>query len=216
AEKWSTRSGQKVPESSDLRLANDSIELDGAVLYADLAESTKLVRGWKDYFASEIYKAYLMCAARIIRSEGGSITSYDGDRIMAVFIGEGKETIAVRTALKINFAVKKILTPALVHQYPKTNFNLKQRVGIDTSRLWIARTGIRGSNDLVWVGRAANYAAKLTSLSAEYPTWITNAVYNRLHDSVKFSKSKNMWEARSWTPMDNHSIFRSTYYWNLE
>ena len=33
-------------------------------------------------------------------------------------------------------------------------------LGIDTSKLFVARTGIRKSNDLVWVGRAANYAAK--------------------------------------------------------
>ena len=41
----------------------------------------------------------------------------------------------------------------------------KQSVGIDTSELFVARTGIRRANDLVWVGRAANHAAKLSARS---------------------------------------------------
>ena len=52
----------------------------------------------------------------------------------------------------------------IVELYPKTEYKIKQAVGVDTSKLFVARTGIRGSNDLVWVGRAANYAAKLSAL----------------------------------------------------
>ena len=51
-----------------------------------------------------------------------------------------------------------------------------------------------GANDLVWVGPAANYAAKLTELDAACPTWITHRVYNKLADEAKFSSGKNMWQ----------------------
>ena len=60
--------------------------------------------GHKAHFAAEVYKAFLRCAARIIRAEGGAITAYDGDRVMAVFVGEGKNTAAVRCALKVHWA----------------------------------------------------------------------------------------------------------------
>jgi class 3 adenylate cyclase len=50
-------------------------------------------------------------------------------------------------------------------KWPKTDFELKQRVGIDTSKVFVARTGIRGSNDLVSVGNAANNAAKMAALA---------------------------------------------------
>lgn len=99
------------------------------------------------------------CSAKIIRSEGGEITSLDGDRIMAVFIGDTKNTSAGRAALKINYARISIINPALVAQYPKSNYEVKHTVAVDSSELFIARTGIRGSNDLVWVGKAANHAA---------------------------------------------------------
>ena len=195
-ETWATRKGRKVPEPEDIALGNDAVELDGTVLYADLDDSTNLVDSHQPKFAAKIYKAYLSCAAKVIRSEGGVITSYDGDRIMAVFIGDLKNTSAARSALKINYTVTKIINPVLKKCYPKTNYKVKQVVGIDTSKLFVARTGIRNSNDLVWVGRAANYAAKLCSLSPNYPSRLTAAVYNQLPQSVKYSnEGKSMWEA---------------------
>ena len=211
-EKWSIREGRKVPESEDLALGNDAVKLDGTVLYADLDDSTNLVDGYQPAFAAKIYKAYLSCAAKIIRSEGGVITSYDGDRIMAVYIGGSKNTSAACSALKINYAVTKIINPILKECYPKTDYLVKQVVGIDTSNLFVARTGIRGSNDLVWVGRAANYAAKLSSLSADYPSRLTEAVYKKLNKSVKYSNDgKPMWKEATWNDMNGMRIYRSTW-----
>ena len=213
---WSTRKGTKVPESEDLRLGNDAVELDGTVLYADLDASTNLVDSYEPTFAAEIYKTYLHCAAKIIRSENGVITSYDGDRIMAVYIGDLKNTAAATSALKINYAAIKIINPLLKECHPKTNYVVRQIVGIDTSPLFVARTGIRGSNDLVWVGRAANYAAKLCSLSADYPSRLTGTVYNKMNDSAKYSNDrKPMWEAESWNEMNGMSIYRSNWRWSV-
>ena len=56
---WSTREGRKVPESVDLGLGNDAVQLDGTVLYADLDDSTDLVNSYKPEIAAEVYKAYL-------------------------------------------------------------------------------------------------------------------------------------------------------------
>lgn len=212
---WSEREGQKVPESEDLRLGNDAVKLEGTVLYADLDASTNLVDEYKPFFAAEIYKSYLHCTAKIIRSEGDVITSYDGDRIMAVYIGDYKNTSAARTALKINYAVNNIINPAIKNQY-NNNYTVKQVVGIDTSPLFVARTGIRGSNDLVWVGRSANYAAKLTTLSSDYASRITESVYNKIHKSAKYSNDgEAMWEKVTWTNMGDMTVYRSTWWWEV-
>ena len=45
AEEWTRRQGQKVPDPSDFALKNEAVELDATVLYADLAGSTKMVKG---------------------------------------------------------------------------------------------------------------------------------------------------------------------------
>lgn len=214
-ERWSEREGRVVPESDGLKLGNDAVTLEGTVLYADLDDSTKLVDTKKPWFAAEIYKCYLACAARIIRSEGGEITSYDGDRIMAVFIGDLKDTIAARTALKINFAVQEIVNPAIRSQYPNAGYALKHVVGIDTSQLFVARTGIRGANDLVWVGRAANYAAKL-SARAGAATQITAEVYDRLNRDARIgSNGQNIWTPTTAREIGNRKIYTSSWYWEV-
>ena len=162
---WAERDGRVVPEADDVAFANEAVKLDDAtVLYADLSGSTALVNDKTWQFAAELYKTFLYCAARIITSEGGTITAYDGDRIMAVYIGDIPNTSAARTALKINSCRLDIITPLMYKQYPSATYELKHVVGIDRSPLRAARTGARGANDLVWVGRAANYAAKLSSL----------------------------------------------------
>lgn len=213
---WKRREGQKIPATDDVGLGTDAVSLEGTVLYADLSDSTGLVKGWKDWFAAEVYKNYLYCASRIIRSEGGEITAFDGDRIMAVYLGGSKNTSAVRTGLKIKWAVGNILQPALVAKYPDTKFVYSQKVGIDASSLFVARTGIRGSNDLVWVGNAANNAAKMAALDRGYSTYITGSIYNKIHENAKFGGSprRNMWTDLGSSDL-GYQLYGSTWHWSM-
>lgn len=212
---WNTRDGRVVPSASDIALGNnDAIEFEIAtVLYADLSGSTKLVDEYKWQFAAEIYKTYLLCAAEIIRKQGGVITSYDGDRIMAVFIGDSQTSNAANCGLKINYAVTHIVNPAMKEQY-STEYVVKQVVGIDTSLLRVARTGVRGDNDLVWVGRAANYAAKLTELNMSERTFVTDTAYGRMNKDAKFGGDPKqlMWKGYKWTSMHDMQIYGSTWW----
>ena len=214
-EQWIKRAGRVVPESDDLGLGNDAVALQGTVFYADLDGSTKLVDSSKSWFAAEIYKTYLVCAARIIRSEGGVITAYDGDRIMAVYTGKKKDNKAVRSALKLNYAVQRIVNPAISELYPNSTYSVKHSVGIDTSQLFVARTGVRGANDLVWVGRAANYAAKLSERSGP-ATQITAAVYEHLAQScINGGNGHNMWIQSTAPEIGHKTIYTSTWIWKV-
>ena len=214
-ERWSKRAGRVVPESDNLNLGNDAVTSEGTVLYADLDDSTELVDTKEPWFAAEIYKCYLACAARIIRSEGREITSYDGNRIMAVFIGQAKNSNAARTALKVNFAVREVINPAIREEYPDTSYSIRHVVGVDTSNLFVARTGIRGANDLVWVGRAANYAAKLSARSGP-ATQVTAEVYERLNQDLKSGPNRqNMWVPTTAQELGHKKIYTSSWYWQV-
>ena len=216
-EQWDARDGYVVPSDDSLNLGNEAVKLDATVLYADLADSTILIDNYSANFAAEIYKAFLHCAAKIIRSEDGVITAYDGDRIMAVYIGNTKNTSAVRSAMKIKCAVQEMINPAKKFQYSSNNYTLRHVVGVDTSELLISKTGVRGANDLVWVGRAANYAAKLAALPENYSTYITKEVYEAMNQSVKSSSGGSaMWEAVCWDTFDNRTIYRSNWWWSID
>lgn len=208
---WSERKGNVVPESSALQLGNDAVWLDGAVLYADLAGSTKLVDGNDSKFAAEVYKAYLHCAAKVVRDLGGEVTAYDGDRIMAVFLGAERATSALKCALKLNAAVIDIVNPALAAQYPSIAYRVRHGVGVDVSSLLVARTGIRGANDLAWIGPAANWAAKLSAIREEgFTSYVTAAAYQAAGTAARTSEGREMWESRTW---NGKSIYRSGWKW---
>jgi class 3 adenylate cyclase len=199
--KWDRRDGNVVPEPENLKHTNDAVDLEGTVLYADLAESTGLVEGYKDWFAAEVYKVFLLSASELIKNNGGSITAFDGDRVMGVFIETNKNSAAAKCALQINHMVSQEINPRIKKAYPDTSFELKHAVGIDTSKLMATRTGIWGSNDIVWVGRAANYAAKLCGLrQGSYATYISSEVYAKLNDKSKFAgeDNQNMWTKFTW------------------
>jgi class 3 adenylate cyclase len=213
---WDVREGKVVPTPKDLVLGNEAIHFERAtVLYADLVASTALVDTTHWFFSAEVYKSYLHCVAKLVRAEGGTITSYDGDRLMGVFIGDSQSTDAARCALKINYAVKNIVTPAIKTQYVSSSYQVKHVVGIDTSQIHVARTGVRGDNDLVWIGRAANYAAKLTQLRLEPATWITKAVFDKLAHKSKYGGNPEtlMWKKWNWSQMNNIEIYSSTWWW---
>lgn len=213
---WTTRDGDKVPEPEAVQLANHAVRLDGTVLYADLADSTVMVNSKPDWFAAEVYKSYLVSACRVIRANGGEITAFDGDRVMAVYIGNTKNTSAATTALQINYVVSQVINPKLKTRYSDQNYQIRQVVGIDTSKLFVARTGIRGTNDLVWVGRAANYAAKLSSINEDgFSSYITDDVFQMLNESAKYggTEKKLMWESRRFEKL-GINIHRSSWWWN--
>lgn len=214
---WTQREGRVVPQPSDLKLSNDRVELKATVLYADLARSTYLVDSQLAEFAIEIYKAFLRCCARIINMNDGVITAYDGDRIMAVYLGDYKNTNAAKTALHINYAMNNIIRPSLKDVYPSNTFVPSHGVGIDTSVINVARIGVRNNNDLAWIGRAGNHAAKLSDLrEGDYTAFISSDVHYMAADEAKISSDgRSMWEQTTWNTMGNRVIYRSKWSWEF-
>lgn len=210
---WSIRDGLVVPTASDLKLTNDAVRFETAtILYADLDSSTDLVETKKWEFAGEVYKTFLYAASRLIRNRGGTIVSYDGDRVMGIFISKRQRNDAVSCALEINFAVKNLVQAELNNHW-KSDFTIRHVIGIDTSTIRAARTGVRGDNDLVWIGNAANLAAKLTALSADNPTWITKRVYDHLDKPQKTgSRGEDIWRKWNWSEHNQEEIYSTTYW----
>jgi len=119
--------------------------------------------------------------------------------------------------MEINYAVQQIINPLMKKQYPNTTYQLRHVVGIGTNELFVARVGVRNDNDLVWVGRAANYAAKLCSYNGKHSTYITGAVFDSMDKSAKYGGKGNvlMWDERVWTARNDLKIYGSTWTWEI-
>lgn len=215
---WNIRDGQVVPFSDQVTLAGGAVRLEATMLYADLADSTDLAMKFDRRVAAKVFKSFLTCSSRIIRARGGEIRSFDGDRVMGIFVGPLKNTSAAKCALNINYAFAEIIKPRLEAKYSqfRTDYELAHCVGVDTSEVLVVRGGVVNHNDLAWVGRAPNVAAKLSALREHpYHSFITAAVYNKLQDNIKVSPDGSyMWEQRTWNAVDGvNRVYRSSWWW---
>lgn len=192
------RNGTVVPSTESVALKDGSVKVEATFLYADLAGSTTLARlcPWKT--TAKIIRAYLACSTRIIRSYGGEIRSFDGDRVMGVFMGDTKNSDATKCAREIFWFVEKVLNPQAKERFTSVrekNIKIKNGIGIDTGDAYAVRAGIRGSDDLIWIGRPPSIAAKLSDIrDYPYSIYITKKVFNRLMDNAKFVDDKLIWE----------------------
>lgn len=216
--KFNERDGQKIPTSNDVSLTDGAVKLDAAFIYADLAGSGTIAKQCPWDTTAKIIRAYLDCATRIIRARGGEIRSFDGDRVMGVFIGDAKRSSATKAALQIQWATRHLIQPEATARFNSVKNNdvkIRQACGIDVGTSRAVRAGIRNNNDLIWIGRPPSFAAKLSDLR-EYPycTFISAATYNRLNKASKYSKGEDMWEQRSLTYAGKkETIYRSNYWW---
>lgn len=195
---FNTRSGSAVPTTDSVALSNGGVWLDAVYLYADMADSTGIAQIFTKQDGARIVRAYLSAVTRVLRFRGGEIRSYDGDRVMAIFIGEEAASRAAMAALEVKWAVDNIVHTGLLYEMPsylKTSWTIRHRTGIDAGQAFIVRAGVRANSDLVSIGDAPNIAAKLSELKLGR-TMITTRLWNKMNYSTCYSSQEGhppMW-----------------------
>jgi adenylate cyclase len=189
---YSVTPGYVIPNADDIQFGNFGRELDLAMLFIDLRESTKIVDGFRRQTAAKMYKSFLWGIAKIAREHGGELRSFNGDGVLVVFAGAERCEQAVTAAMQMSYFVQSILRPKvnnyIVNNRQLSNMSLSFGIGIDTGTVLVVRGGVRGenNNDLVWVGNATNYAVKLSNVKQNGHIRIMPSVYTALSDSNKF------------------------------
>lgn len=194
---WNERTGQRVPSTDDIAHSNGAVKVEATYLYADLADSTEMQKLFGSDFAARVHRMYLGGASEIIRAQGGTIKSFDGDRVMGIFMGKRMRNDATSAALKINWVVSEVINKLTISR-KRANGNwwkVEHGVGIDSGEALIVRAGVRNKaggsnhNDLISIGAAPAIAAKLSGLrKVGGSTIVTDDVYRFLSDSTKLSQ----------------------------
>jgi adenylate cyclase len=215
---WNSRDGHVVPKTEDVVLGNGAVKLDAVLLYADLYHSTELAQTFQRSVAAKIVRAYLSSMTTLINEAGGKVRSFDGDRVMGVFVGDAKNSTAAKCALQMNYIVTKVLRPKAEAKFPslkEKGFAVQHCVGVASSEVFVVRGGVRGSNDLVFIGSAPNIAAKLSEIrKSPWHTYITHQVYQRLEDGSKRSGDDDMWTAVKCTLGEERwDCYKSAWTW---
>lgn len=163
-----------VPHSSDPAITFPNLDekrqgtklIDTCVLYIDIRRSTELNLTHKPRTVARLYSAFVRAMTRCAREHKGHVRGIIGDRVMVLFDRDNAFVNAVKCAIAMNsvsqYVINKHFTPGLV----------ECGIGIDAGKMLATKTGMRrrGVNqnaykNLVWLGRPANVASKLTDLA---------------------------------------------------
>lgn len=211
---WEERSGSVIPDTTDVALKNGAVKINATFLYADLAGSSILAKKCPWETTAKIIRSYLDTTVRLIRYHGGEIRSFDGDRVMGIFKGDTPNTSAANCARNIDWVVTNLINPKAKDKFKSIRDNdikIKHCVGIDTSEARAVRAGIRNNNDLIWIGKAPSFAAKLSDIR-EYPyeVYISKESYNKLAETAKKSGGEDVWSSTTVIVGDDtYTVYRT-------
>lgn len=192
----------EVVEVHDLDLDDDPAPIQARRWYkidnvvavvADLKSSTKLsVRKYPASTAS-IYAAALDPLLRIARAHEAGYAQLQGDCVVALFWGDRAVERAMCAGITMRTFSAEHLVPQLERkwneegQLPATGF----KIGIASSPLLTKRIGIVKTSfqDLVWPGKAVNYAAKAAQSADRHELAVAGSVWDAIenNDYLTFS-----------------------------
>ena len=160
-----------VPHSDDGAITFPNLDdraqgtkfIETTVLYVDMRRSTALSMKHRTETVARLYSAFVRGMTRCAGVYGGEVRGIIGDRVMMLFESVNCFANAVDTAILINSVCKHVINKHFLHN--EVTFG----IGIDYGSMLATKTGIRrhGSaqqsyRSLVWLGRPANVASKLT------------------------------------------------------
>lgn len=140
-------------------------EIETCVLFVDIRNSVALTDKHKHLTMGRVYTAFTKAVLKSARHHGGHTRNIIGDRVMIVFPVENCFKSAVDCAVSINHIASKIINA-------RFNVDFKCGIGIAYGKLRVIKVGIQrngtenGENKgLVWVGKPANYASRITDMA---------------------------------------------------
>lgn len=168
-----------VPNFNDSNITFDNLDtkkkkckrLESCVLYVDMRDSAKISAAKRPHTLARIYSSFVRSMIAAGRYYGGHIRNIIGDRVMVVFDADDCFKKATDTAILMNSISKHILNKRI-----KT-IDFKCGIGIDHGKMLITKAGaIRQGAEkefyrtLVWLGKPANIASRLTDIAFKTET----------------------------------------------
>lgn len=209
--------GRTIPSASEVAFGKYGKEVELAMLFIDVKESTKIVDAFRLKTAARMYQSFLRGITLIALKNDGEVRSFNGDGVLITFYGDTKCDNAVRSALQMMDFVKTTLKPKLKSYFTNNkqaqNIIFDCGIGIDVGNIFVVRGGAKGdeNNDLVWVGNPTNFAVKLSAQSkvdykdsnglnttTTYNIHITNRVYSKLKPELKTIKGVGLFNSNIW------------------
>lgn len=167
-----------VPKRPDLTFGNTAKKISFAVvLYVDLRKSRKILSDASTFWSVKIHRAFLLALTHCVERRDGHMRSFNGDGILAFFVGENASSRAVRAAMDMKGFVLKINEHLKSEDVNEIDFG----IGIAQGEIMVAKSGKAGDDqtkqDLIWVGLPVYMAVELSDYAHSSDNiWISNNV----------------------------------------
>jgi adenylate cyclase len=167
-----------VPHSEDSAITFPNLDtnrqgaklISTCVLYIDIRRSTDLNFSHRATTVAKLYSAFVRAMTRVAVYHKGHVRGIIGDRVMVLFDAKDAFANAVECAISMN-----TVSQYIINKHFKAN-EVVCGIGIDAGKMLATKTGMRrhgfeqtNYRNLVWLGRPANVASKLTDI-ANKPT----------------------------------------------
>lgn len=170
-----------VPHYSDSGLTFESGKtkkgktIETCVLFVDIRNSVALNQKYPKETMGKIYTSFVKSVLWCADYHNGSVRNIIGDRVMIVFPPKDCYTNAVDCAISINTIASRIIK--------RFYSDFECGIGIDFGTMHVHKTGIiKQGNDassyknLIWIGRPANIASRLTDVANKEETFVVYQV----------------------------------------
>lgn len=204
-----------VPHSSDGAITFPNLDaktqacklIDTCVLYIDIRRSTELSITHKPQTVAKLYSAFVRAMTKCARHYGGHVRGIIGDRVMVIFDCNDCFRKAVDCAILMNATAQYVINKHF------TRNDVQCGIGIDAGKMLVTKTGFRrrgveqyNYKNLVWLGRPANVASKLTDIANKpaegFTADMVHVGYNAALSGVNW---QNEWPS-SFVKNVNHAI----------
>ena len=199
-----------VPHSGDPAITFPNLDtrtqgaklIDTCVLYIDIRRSTELNMTHKPKTVAKLYSAFVRAMTRCARYHKGHVRGIIGDRVMVLFDRKNAFTNAVECAISMNTISQHVINTYF------TRGEVECGIGIDAGNMLATKTGVRrrgvdlaSYRNLVWLGRPANVASKLTDLANKPADTVSIPVVSEAYRPDLFS-SNTGWTWKDTLPTD--------------
>ncbi len=163
-----------VPHSGDSGITFPNLDsskqsckvIETCLLYIDIRRSTELNLTKRPATVAKLYSAFVRAMTNCAIEFDGHVRGIIGDRLMVLFDVENSFVRAVDCAIAMNSTAQHVINK----HFKAGEFTCG--IGIDHGKMLVTKTGIRkrgadlhNYKNLVWLGRPANLASKLTDLA---------------------------------------------------
>lgn len=206
------KSQKKFPDIKSLNLG-EGREITAGVLFVDIVSFTERSRQETPEQLLFTLDIFLSEMATIVNGWGGTIEKFTGDGLMAIFdtsqttiAGMAKDIIDVATTMRysIDGPINSFLKSRGIEP-------IKYRIGIDGGQIVVGRLGIRGDNDPVAIGWAANIASRLQENADPNGILLGSFIHHHLPDWEK-NYCVALSIPSSWTYIINGTVEKYPFY----